>query len=409
MKSREVAFENEDGVVLRGTMELPLESQPKFYALFAHCFTCGKDLRVARNLSLSLTQEGIAVLRFDFTGLGESDGDFADSNFSANTRDLLAAADFLKEHYQSPSLLIGHSLGGTASLQVAAELDSVKALATIGAPYNPDHVLNLLKDDLETLKEDGEATVDIGGRNFRIRQQFVEDLRNRVREQSLRNEAMRGKSLLIMHSPQDAIVEISNARKIYEEARHPKSFVSLDGANHLLTAREDSIYAGKVIATWAGRYISVSQETSESEEMVMARIDEGPFLTEILAGEHHMLADEPESVGGDDLGPNPYQFLAAGLGACTAMTLRMYADRKKWPLTEVKVHLNYDNDYEDHARNCENMEKRMGRFERMLEIKGDLEQSQVDKLVEIANKCPVHKTMEKGVSVETSLREGPAS
>lgn len=404
MRTTKVQFENKEGVELSGSLELPMDRKPRFYAIFAHCFTCGKDLRSARNLSLALTQEGIAVLRFDFTGLGQSGGDFSETNFSSNTSDLLAAADWLTEHYEAPSLMVGHSLGGTAVLKVSAQLESVKAVASLGAPYQPDHVLNLFEEDLETILSEGSAKVDIGGRPFRIKSQFIEDLRNRNMDKVLQGDGMRGKSILIMHSPQDQIVEVKNARKIYEAARHPKSFISLDGADHLLSRREDATYTGRVIAAWATRYLSQTEAEEQSEEMIMARIAEGPFVTEILAGKHHMLADEPKSVGGENLGPNPYEFVAAGLGACTAMTLRMYADRKEWPLKEVKVHLNYDNDYHDDARKCEEDSKRMGKFERIIELSGDLDEKQRKRLLEIANKCPVHKTLDNGVHIETELR-----
>lgn len=405
MRTTKVQFDNNEGVELSGSLELPIERKPRFFALFAHCFTCGKDLRSARNLSLALTQEGIAVLRFDFTGLGQSEGDFADTNFSSNTSDLMAAAAYLAEHHEPPALAVGHSLGGTAVLRVSAELKSVKVVASIGAPYQPDHVLNLFDEDLDTIISEGAATVNIGGRPFTIKSQFVKDLRDRNMDQVLQAEDMRGKSVLIMHSPQDQIVEVKNARKIYEAARHPKSFVSLDGADHLLSRKEDATYAGRVIAAWAARYLDDTREQGESEEMLMARISDGPLVTEILAGKHHMLADEPKSVGGENLGPNPYEYVAAGLGACTAMTLRMYADRKKWQLKEVKVHLNYDNKYHDDARNCEEASQRMGKFDRIIEITGELDDQQRSRLLEIANKCPVHKSLDNGVRVETSLRK----
>lgn len=405
MRSKRVQFDNDQGVQLSGTLEFPIERKPRYYAIFAHCFTCGKDLRSARNLSLALTQRGFAVLRFDFTGLGQSEGDFEDTNFSSNTDDLKSAAAFMAEHYRSPGLLVGHSLGGTAVLKAASELESVKAIATIGAPFEPGHALNLIEEDLDAIKKEGSAKVNIGGRPFKIKSQFVEDLENRAIGKVLQGDGMRGKSLLVMHSPQDQIVAVKNARSIYEGARHPKSFISLDGADHLLSDPDDSAYAGGVIAAWAARYLNQNTNAESSEEMVMARLGEGPFLTEILAGSHHLFADEPKNVGGGDLGPTPYELVAAGLGACTAMTLKMYADRKKWPLGEVKVHLNYDNKYLLDAQNCEEPDERLGKFDRFLELEGDLDDDQRNRLLEIANKCPVHKTLEKGVHVKTELRQ----
>lgn len=404
MRSKKLEFRNADGHLLSGRLELPMDRKPRHYALFAHCFTCGKDLRAARNLSLALTQEGFAVLRFDFTGLGQSGGDFSDTNFSSNVSDLVAAAEFLQSEYEPPALLVGHSLGGTAVIRAAAQLQSVKAVASIGAPFQPDHVLKLIEEDMDKIEKDGTATVDIAGRKFNIKSQFIKDLQNRAMEEVLGSKAMRGKSVLILHSPQDRVVEVENARHIYEAARHPKSFISLDGADHLLSDPEDSQYTGGVIAAWAGRYLKFEESETRSEEMVMARIDEGPFLTEILAGEHHMLADEPRDIGGDNLGPTPYELVAAGLGACTAMTLKMYADRKKWPLAEVRVHLNYENKYVEDARNCES-DQRIGRFTRTLEIAGDLDDKQRQRLLEIANKCPIHKTLKNGVHVSTELKK----
>ncbi len=404
MRTKDVSFKNAEGIVLSGKMEFPVDRKPRYYALFAHCFTCGKDLRAARNLSLALTQSGFAVLRFDFTGLGESDGEFENTNFTSNAEDLKSACAFMAENYESPGLLVGHSLGGTAALQVASTLQSVKAVASIGAPFDPDHVLNLFAEHLDSIHEGGAVKINIGGRPFKIKRQFIKDVENGEINKSLNSDAMRGKSVLVLHSPQDQTVEIENAEKIYTSARHPKSYISLDGADHLLSSKDDSLYVGKVIAAWAGRYLNKSHVEDSSEEMVMARIDEGPFVTQILAGSHHMLADEPKKVGGDNLGPTPYEFLAAGLGACTAMTLKMYADRKKWSLDEVSVHLNYENKYIDDAQNCEEDDQRIGRFKRLLEISGDLDDNQRSKLLEIANKCPVHKTLERGVHVHTKMK-----
>lgn len=404
MKAKEIYFKNKDGESLSGILELPLDAEPAHYAIFAHCFTCSKDIRAARNITFALSQKGFGVLRFDFTGLGESEGEFEDTNFTSNVNDIAAAAEYLSEHYSSPELLVGHSLGGTAVLMAGSQMDSVKAIATIGAPCEPDHVLKLLKEDIEDIRQQGKATVTLAGRDFSVKSQFVEDLEAQGIQRIL--EDMREKSLLVMHSPQDKTVEVINARAIYEAAHHPKSFVSLDGADHLLSHKEDSLYAGDLIACWVQRYLKPKEPEKDrkSEEQVMARLAEGPFLTEILAGHHHLLADEPEHVGGQDLGPSPYELLTSGLGACTAMTIKMYANRKKWDLNEVVVHLNYDNDYLEDCEKCEDEERKIGRFERIIEIKGELDEKQIKRILAIANKCPVHKTLEQGVTIETRLK-----
>ncbi|HAD98127.1 MAG TPA: osmotically inducible protein C [Cryomorphaceae bacterium] len=406
MKGKAVHFTNDNGDKLSGILELPVERKPAHFAIFAHCFTCSKDLRAARNITLALSQKGFGVLRFDFTGLGESEGDFEDTNFTSNLNDIAAAAAFLEENYTSPSLLVGHSLGGTAVLMAGSQMESVKAIAAIGAPCEPDHVLKLLKEDIDNIRKEGKATVKLAGREFSIKSHFVEDLEAQGMQRIL--EDMRGKALLVMHSPQDETVEVINARAIYESAHHPKSFVSLDGADHLLSDKADSLYAGDLIASWVQRYLPAMEtpgDEEHSEEQVMARLGEGPFLTEILAGHHHLLADEPESVGGQDLGPSPYDLLTAGLGACTAMTIKMYSNRKEWDLQEVIVHLNYNNDYLEDCENCENEERKIGRFERIIELKGKLDEKQRKRILSIANKCPVHKTLEQGITIETRLKE----
>ncbi|MGB0176796.1 MAG: alpha/beta fold hydrolase [Owenweeksia sp.] len=406
MKAKEVYFKNKDGDKLSGILEMPVDKKPLHYAIFAHCFTCSKDLRAARNITLALSQKGFGILRFDFTGLGESEGEFEDTNFTSNVNDIAAAADYLTENYSSPELLVGHSLGGTAVLMAGSQMETVKAIATIGAPCEPDHVLKLLKEEIEDIRKEGKATVTLAGRDFSIKSQFVEDLEAQGVQRIL--EDMRGKALLVMHSPQDETVELINARAIYEAAHHPKSFVSLDGADHLLSNKSDSLYTGDLIASWVRRYLSITTEEKEidhSEEQVMARINEGPFLTEILAGHHHLLADEPESAGGDDLGPSPYELLTSGLGACTAMTIKMYANRKKWDMEEVTVHLNYDNDYLEDCERCEEEDRKIGLFERIIDVKGKLDEKQRERILNIANKCPVHKTMEQGVTIKTSLKE----
>jgi putative redox protein len=402
MNAKTVTFNNPEGISLTGKLELPVDGKPGYYALFAHCFTCSKDLKAVRNIARALAQQGFGILRFDFTGLGQSGGDFADTNFTSNVNDIAAAAKFLEENYKAPSLLVGHSFGGTAVLMAGSQLESVKAIATIGAPCEPEHVLHLLKEDIEKIRSQGKATVRLAGRDFSIKSQFVEDLENQGMTAVLKN--MRNKALLVMHSPQDDTVEVANARKIYETAHHPKSFVSLDGADHLLTLSEDSQYVGNIIASWVVRYLpKVERQVLSSDSQVVARLDEGPFLTEIASGKHHMIADEPISVGGNDFGPGPYELVTSGLGACTAMTIKMYVNRKGWPLDEVKVHLNYDNNYVEDCMNCEIEDRKIGRFERVIELKGDLDEKQIARIMQIANKCPVHKTLEQGVTIHTRL------
>jgi putative redox protein len=403
MRAQDVEFTNADGEQLIGKLELPVDGKPLHFAIFAHCFTCSKDLKAVRHITLALSQRGFGVLRFDFTGLGESEGDFADTNFTSNVNDIASAAAYLEENYKAPSLLVGHSFGGTAVLMAGSQLDSVKAIATIGAPCEPEHVLHLLQDDIEKIREQGKATVRLAGRDFKIKSQFVEDLENQGMAKLLKE--MRGKALLVMHSPQDDTVEVQNARNIYETAHHPKSFVSLDGADHLLTNTKDSTYVGQLIGSWVQRYLKIERkEKLVTDAEVLARLDEGPFLTELLAGDHHLIADEPLSVGGTNLGPSPYELLTAGLGACTAMTIKMYVDRKGWPLEEVKVHLNYDNNYAEDCENCETEDRKIGRFERVVEVKGNLDEKQKERILQIANKCPVHRTLEQGVTIHTSLK-----
>jgi uncharacterized OsmC-like protein/alpha/beta superfamily hydrolase len=403
MQAKRVTFLNGEGVKLVGRLDLPVDKRPTNFAIFAHCFTCGKDLKAAQNITLALTQKGFGVLRFDFTGLGQSGGDFEDSDFTSNVNDIRAATDFLEANYRAPVLLVGHSLGGTAVVLAGVNLKSVKAVATIGAPFEPEHVLNLIRKDIERIEKEGEAEVEIAGRAFKIKSHFIQDLKAQGLERLL-NEA-RGKAILIMHSPQDTTVGVTNAKQIYDAAHHPKSFVSLDGADHLLSKKEDSLYTGGVIGAWVQRYLKAKEpEESATKHQVMARITEGPFLTEIMAGSHHLIADEPLDVGGENLGPSPYELLSAGLGACTAMTIKMYATRKKFPLEEVVVHLDFDNDYLEDCENCEQEGHKIGLFKRTIEIKGALDEAQQKSILQIANKCPVHKTLEQGVSIKTTLK-----
>lgn len=387
-----------------GRLELPVDRHPHNMALFAHCFTCTKNLSAVKNISKGLIANGFGVLRFDFTGLGESEGDFADTNFSGNVDDLVAAADFLNEHYMSPSLLIGHSLGGAAVIYAASRISSVRAVATIGAPSNPIHVKHLLRSNLEEINSKGKAVVNLSGRDFTIKKQFLDDLESNRLTEAARNL---NKSLLIMHSPQDTTVEIQNAEEIYVSARHPKSFISLDGADHLLSSKMDSVYVGKTISTWAERYLEVPERGDlKTQHQVVASLDaEDGFTTQMKVGRHYLTGDEPLEFGGNDFGPSPYEFVSAGLSACTAMTLQMYARRKKWDLQNVEVHTSYGKVHAEDCASCESERSKIDTFKREIKFTGELDSAQRTRLLEIADKCPVHRTLESESEIQTQLLE----
>ena len=405
MRNESITFPGADGSQLAARLSLPPDGDPVACALFAHCFTCSKDLEPVVNISRALTQAGIAVLRFDFTGLGESEGDFADTSFSSNIEDLVAAAAFMERTLEAPAILVGHSLGGAAVLQAAHRIGAVRAVATIGAPFDPGHVRSLFADSLDAIEETGEARVELAGRRFTVSREFVRDL-DRHRMEAVIGELHR--PLLIFHSPVDATVGIENAALIYGAARHPKSFVSLDDADHLLLDARDSLYVGSVLAAWASRYLDAPPEPGTVEEVrahgrVTARTAAGAFRTEITARGHALLADEPRAVGGENLGPTPYDLLAAALGACTSMTLRLYADRKEWPLEEAVVRLRHRRVHaEDEDRCEEDGEARLDRIEREVELIGPLDDAQRRRLLEIADRCPVHRTLDAGVCIDTS-------
>ncbi len=404
MRFESVTFTNERGDELAARLDQPLDGRPVAYALFAHCFTCSKNLKAVGNIARALTRQGIAVLRFDFTGLGESEGSFHETNFSTNLSDLQAAALALAERYEAPRILIGHSLGGTAVLSVADRMPSVVAVATIGAPFDPSHVQHLFDESIDQIEDEGSAVVNIGGRPFRITRQFIADLENQDAPSRI---AGLGRALAVFHSPVDQIVGIDNAAEIFKAARHPKSYISLDRADHLLTDESDSRYVGLVISAWARKYIGVPKEERRDEPVhdnrVVARIGRDHYSTEILANGHSLIADEPRSVGGTNQGPTPYELLAGGLGACTAITLRMYADRKGWPLEEVEVRLAHS---KVHARDCEcetEAEGKIDLIEREIELTGGLDDSQKKRLTEIANRCPVHRTLEGDIVIKSTL------
>ena len=406
MTTKRLTFPGASGAALAARLELPAGGDPLAYALFAHCFTCSKDIKAAVSISRELARYGIAVLRFDFTGLGESEGDFADTNFTSNVEDLEAACRFLAAEYGGPHILVGHSLGGAAVLQAAMSLDMVRAVATIGAPYDPEHIAHLFEEVTEEIRRAGVAVVSIGGRRFRVKQQFLDDL-----AVASRTKAIGGLRcpLLVMHSPVDAVVGIENAAAIYQAAKHPKSFISLDTADHLLSKREDAHYAARVLAAWVSRYVEPASPESRDQPRagigVTATVGASGYRTEIAAGRHSLVADEPESVGGTDEGPTPYDLLAAALGACTTMTLRMYADRKGWPLEGVEVGLRHSRVHVDDGEQCEGRPVRMDQLERTLRLDGELDEAQRRRLREIADKCPVHRTLEAGVRVTTRVVE----
>jgi len=403
MRAEKIYFKNKEGLQLSGELQKPVGQRIKAYALFAHCFTCGKDLKAVRNLSNSLNQKNIAVLRFDFTGLGQSEGDFGSTNFSTNLNDLLAAANYMTENNMAPDILIGHSLGGSAVLMVADKIDSVKAVATVGAPSEAEHVKNLFNKKLDTILEEGDAEVNIGGRPFVIQKQFLHDLDQHAVQKNIGK--WRKKSLLVLHSPQDKIVGIENAREIYEAAHHPKSYVSLDDADHLLSKAADSEYVGLLIASWANRYLEADEKfkSPKSSSQVVAQIDEEAFVTRISANDFGFIADEPKDMGGQDLGPSPYDLVAAGLAACTAMTMQLYARHKDFPLEGAKVEVNYDHDHASDAKDCVTGEAKKGLFQRKISLEGPLDEKQKERILSIASKCPVHKSLEKGTNISTEI------
>lgn len=387
MASKPLVITAPTGRALAGRLELPTGA-PRAYAIFAHCFTCSKESKAAAYISQSLAARGIAVLRFDF----------ADTVFSSNIEDLVAAASYLGEQGHAPQLLIGHSLGGTAVLAAAGRIEAARAVVTIGSPFRPSHVLHLISDP-EKVRSTGEAQVDIGGRPVRIRREFLDDLE---RHDPARATPALHKALLVLHSPRDAIVPIDNAAQIFMAAKHPKSFVSLDDADHLLTRAADAAYAAETIAAWASRYLAGEEAGAVAGVRVVEAL-QGKFAVDIFAGRHRVRADEPLSAGGGDTGPTPYDLLVAALGACTAMTIRMYADSKQLPLERVIVELAHEKVHAADCAHCETKEGRIDRIERVVTLEGALDDAQRAKLLEIADKCPVHRTLRSEVWSPTRL------
>ena len=401
MRTERFDFPNARGQTLAALLHRPA-GEPAAFALFAHCFTCGKDNLAAKRIAEALAERGIAVLRFDFTGLGASEGEFANTHFSSNVADLVAAADHLRRTAQAPALLVGHSLGGAAVLAAAAQIPEARAVATIAAPSDPGHVTGLFRDQVADIRAEGEREVVLSGRPFRIRREFLDD----VAEQHLieRVKDLR-RALLVLHSPTDDTVGIDNATRIFLAARHPKSFVSLADADHLLTRRRDALYAAHVIAAWAERYVEAAPAAAseQARAVVVRATGEGKFQQSVTAGPHHLLADEPVAAGGTDSGLSPYELLNAALGACTAMTLRLYADQKGLPLTGVSVTLRHAKIHAADCATCETREGKIDRIERTIALEGPLDEAQRARLIEIADKCPVHRTLTSEVEILTAL------
>ncbi|MEM9801991.1 MAG: bifunctional alpha/beta hydrolase/OsmC family protein [Planctomycetota bacterium] len=405
-RSEKVTFENADGETLAARLDLPAldenGGEPLAYCIFAHCFTCSKDIHAASRIARTLASKGFGVLRFDFTGLGSSDGEFENTNFSSNVADLVHAAGFLADDHGPPQLLVGHSLGGAAVLAAARRIDTVEAVVTIGAPSDPGHVAENFSASIGEIESRGQADVTLAGRKFTIKKQFLDDLD----EQSLGGEiGDLDAALLVMHAPLDDTVPISEARRIYESARGFKSFVTLATADHLLTKREDAEYAADVLAAWAKRYVdfadpSDAADDAPGEGVVRVEEIERPYTNRIRARSHELLGDEPESVGGKDNGPAPFELLLSALGACTSMTMRMYADRKGWDVDRIQVDLTHDREKTDEPGVLHE------RFTRDITLSGNLDDEQRARMIEIAERCPVHRALENPKTIETREVKG---
>ena len=400
MPSERFQFSGSDGLKLAATLDLP-DADPIAYALFAHCFSCGKDVLAAKRIAAGLVARGIAVLRFDFTGLGASEGEFANSTFSSNIADLVLAADHLRQTRKAPALLIGHSLGGAAILAAASQIPEAKAVATIAAPSDPAHVTHLFSDRIEDIKTQGKVEVSLAGRPFHIKREFLDD----ITEHNLMGQVAKlHKALLIMHSPTDDTVGIDNATHIFAAAKHPKSFISLLGADHLLTQRRDTSYVADVIASWAQRYLEPASTVAPEDaprSVVVQETRNSKFQQTVTVGPHRLIADEPVSAGGEDTGPGPYDYLLAALGACTSMTMRLYADRKTLPLDRVTVMLRHSKIHAEDCAECETKVGMLDQIERDIAMEGALDAEQRQKLMEIADKCPVHRTLTSEIRIVT--------
>ncbi len=401
MPSERFDFTNAGGERLAALLDLPVQA-PRAYALFAHCFACGKDSHAAKRIAQGLTALGIGVLRFDFTGLGASEGEFANTTFSSNVADLVAAAGELRRTRRAPAVLIGHSLGGTAVLAAASELPEARAVVTIAAPLDPAHVTGLFKQQIGDINAKGEVEVTLAGKSFRIRKSFLDDVAEQELSERIRNLR---RALLVFHSPVDEIVGIDNASGIFTAAKHPKSFVSLADADHLLSRRSDAAYVANVIHACVERYLDMPEGSADVADddgaVVVRETRAGRLQQEITAGPHRLLADEPVRSGGLDSGPSPYDLLLAGLGACTSMTLRLYAERKALPLDRVTVRLSHDKIHAADCQNCETKEEMLDRIDRTITLTGNLDRDQRKRLLEIADKCPVHRTLKSEIDIRT--------
>ncbi|MEO7217799.1 MAG: alpha/beta fold hydrolase [Gemmatimonadaceae bacterium] len=404
MNARRVDFPGHDGSLLAARLDMP-PTPPRAYALFAHCFTCGKDVLAASRISTALNAQGIAVLRFDFTGLGMSEGEFANTNFSSNVADLLHAADFLRAHHRAPTLLIGHSLGGAAVLSAAQDISEVRAVVTLGAPSEPLHLAKQLgRDVLAKLDTEMEVGVSLAGRPFRIQRQFLNDLK----AQHLRERiATLGCALLVMHAPADDVVGIDQARRIFEAAKHPKSFVALDGANHLLSGRGHAAYAAGVIAAWVQPYLpaAAAPDALAPGQVRVIESSGGRYTQLVQVGRHDFIADEPTSVGGTDAGPGPFDYLLAALGACTTITLRMVAERKGWQLDPVEVILSQQHIHAQDCADCVSSEGKVLEIERTIRIPSSVDSDIAQQLMAIADRCPVHRVLSGEIKVRTHAAE----
>jgi len=405
VKSERVEFPGATGAMLAARLDRPL-APARACAVFAHCFTCSKDIFAASRIARALAERGIAVLRFDFTGLGSSEGEFANTDFSSNVEDLVAAADFLRETYQAPRILVGHSLGGAAVIAAAPRIPEVAAVATINAPFDPDHVRHLLRDAVERIEAEGETEVTIAGRTFRIGKQFLDDIASQRMTDIL---GRLGRALLVFHAPRDQYVGIENASEIFRHAKHPKSFVSLDDADHLLSHHADAVYVAEVLTAWSSRYATHEQKRPEPRaaagEVVVEETGEGTFPQVIAAGPHRLRADEPESFGGFETGPSPYGLVLAGLGSCTNMTVRLYAERKGWPLERIATRLEHDRMHAEDCTDCETKEGKIDVITREITLDGPLSDEQRKALMGIADRCPVHRTLTHEVRVRSHLKE----
>jgi uncharacterized OsmC-like protein/fermentation-respiration switch protein FrsA (DUF1100 family) len=400
-----LTFKNDKGHTLAARLDFPADEKPAAYAIFAHCFTCTKNLNAIVHINQALARQGIATLRFDFTGLGDSEGDFAATSFASNVSDLVAAAEYLKQAFDAPKLLIGHSLGGAAVLHAARHISSVLAVTTIGAPADLSHLARLLEPSRPSLETLGEAEITLAGKTFRVRKPFLDDLEATNMVEAVRNL---NRPLLILHSPQDAVVTFENATNLFAMANHPKSLISLDGAGHLLSDRADSLYAGAMLATWAAKVVNppdpAKAQRDPSDNRILVRTGKTGYQTEIIANGHALIADEPIAAGGADTGPSPYDYLSAALGACTSMTLRMYADRKAWPLEAAVVRLRHRKIHADECRECETATGKIDVIEREVDPQGPLSEEQRQRLLEIADRCPVHRTLHSEIVVRTTLK-----